>query len=222
MEYELIIRILAGGLLGGIIGLERELREKEAGFRTHFLVAVGSALLTVVSAYGFDHILCLFSDQTLRFDPSRVTAQIVSGIGFIGAGLIFIHKNVVRGLTTAAGIWTTCAIGVSAGVGHYDWAVATTLMVLLALEGMLFVNRWMDKNHFLVTLSSDEKSKVYDVIDHVRQEVTKISSYKYETIHDHGRVLYRVSFEIQTRRKDYESRLMDLMTQVDGSVEKLG
>ena len=97
--WNLILRILVAGLLGGLVGLERELRAKEAGVRTHFLVALGSGLLMVISQFGF----------TGSFDASRVAAQVVSGMGFIGAGTIIFQKNAVRGLTTAAGIWVAAA-----------------------------------------------------------------------------------------------------------------
>ena len=104
MTWEFILRIFVAALLGGAIGLEREYRAKEAGFRTHFLVALGAALFMVVSAYGFDG--AMYTPEH-RWDVSRVAAQVVSGIGFIGAGTIIFQKNenAVRGLTTAAGLW---------------------------------------------------------------------------------------------------------------------
>ena len=107
MEYEFILRIFCAAVLGGLIGLEREYRAKEAGFRTHFLVALGSAVFMIVSAYGFSDVA--LSDTTGRWDVSRVAAQVVSGIGFIGAGTIIFRKaeNIVSGLTTAAGLWVT-------------------------------------------------------------------------------------------------------------------
>ena len=90
MEYEFILRIFVAALLGGLIGLEREYRAKEAGFRTHFLVAMGSALFMIVSAYGFSDVQ--MNDATSRWDVSRIAAQVVSGIGFIGAGTIIFRK----------------------------------------------------------------------------------------------------------------------------------
>ena len=119
---DLTIRLSMALALGGAIGIEREYRAKEAGFRTHFLVALGSALFCIVSQYGFGFDLK---------DSSRVAAQVVSGIGFLGAGTIIFQKNVVRGLTTAAGLWVTAAIGLACGTGMYVAALATTLMVLL-------------------------------------------------------------------------------------------
>lgn len=137
MSWEFVLRIFIAALLGGAIGLEREYRAKEAGFRTHFLVALGSALFMIVSAYGFEGALL---SPEHRWDVSRVAAQVVSGIGFIGAGTIIFHKseNVVRGLTTAAGLWVTAAIGLACGGGMYILSIASTILVLVGLEAFNF------------------------------------------------------------------------------------
>ena len=144
MELDFILRIFVAALLGGAIGLEREYRSKEAGFRTHFLVALGSALFMVVSAYGFEGAL---SSPEHRWDVSRVAAQVVSGIGFIGAGTIIFHKseNVVRGLTTAAGLWVTAAIGLACGGGMYILSAAATFLVLVGLEAFNLILKKFDK-----------------------------------------------------------------------------
>lgn len=140
MTWELILRIFTAAILGGMIGLEREYRAKEAGFRTHFLVALGSALFMVVSAYGFSDAM---GAPEQRWDVSRIAAQVVSGIGFIGAGTIIFHKseNVVRGLTTAAGVWVTAAIGLACGGGMYAISIASTILVLAGLEAFNFILR---------------------------------------------------------------------------------
>lgn len=114
MEWSFIMRLVVAGLLGSIIGLDREYRAKEAGFRTHFLVSLGSALIMIVSQYGFQQVI---QENSVTLDPSRVAAQVVSGIGFIGAGTILIQKQFVRGLTTAAGLWATAGIGLAVGPG---------------------------------------------------------------------------------------------------------
>jgi putative Mg2+ transporter-C (MgtC) family protein len=121
---EALLRIALAGVLGGLIGLERELREREAGLRTHLLVAVGAALFTIAGAYGFDSV---------NVDPTRVAAQIVTGIGFLGAGAIIRQGFSVRGLTTAATLWVVAAVGLAAGAGYYSGAVITTAVVLVAL-----------------------------------------------------------------------------------------
>ena len=140
MELEFLLRIFCAAILRGLIGLEREYRAKEAGFRTHFLVALGSALFMIISAYGFEGALV---SAEHRLDVSRIAAQVVSGIGFIGAGTIIFQKNVVRGLTTAASIWVTAAIGLACGAGMYALAAFATLLVLLGLEAFnLFLRRF--------------------------------------------------------------------------------
>ena len=129
---ELLLRVVLAGVLGGAIGFERELRDREAGFRTHMLVAVGSALFTLVSAYGFrDFDYGLQTGITL--DPTRIAAQIVTGIGFLGAGAIIRQGLSIRGLTTAATLWIVAAIGLAAGAGYYEAAVFSTVFVLVAL-----------------------------------------------------------------------------------------
>ena len=143
-ELDLVLRILCAALLGGLIGLEREYRSKEAGFRTHFLVAMGSALCMIVSAYGFSDSL---NNELQRWDVSRVAAQVVSGIGFIGAGTIIFRKqeNVVSGLTTAAGVWVVAAIGLACGGGMYVVATASTILVLAGLEAFNYFLHKFDK-----------------------------------------------------------------------------
>jgi putative Mg2+ transporter-C (MgtC) family protein len=123
---EVLLRVFVAAALGGAIGLERELRERQAGLRTHLVVSVGAALFTLVSAYGF-------SNFDGKVDPTRIAAQIVSGIGFLGAGAIIRQGLSVRGLTTAASLWLVAAIGMAAGAGYWDGALIATLGALLTL-----------------------------------------------------------------------------------------
>lgn len=125
----LILRLMLAGFLGGLIGAEREYRAKVAGTRTHMLVAIGAALMLIVSRYGFDS----------HGDPSRVAAQIVSGIGFIGAGAIMVQRHAVHGLTTAAGIWVAAGIGMSIAAGLYAVGIASTILSLIGLEVLGFI-----------------------------------------------------------------------------------
>ena len=129
---ELLLRLSLAAVLGGMIGFERELREREAGLRTHLLVALGSALFTIVGAYGFHEFLDS-GQSVVRADPTRIAAQIVTGIGFLGAGAIIRQGLSVRGLTTAATLWVVAAVGLAAGAGYYSAAVITTAVVLIAL-----------------------------------------------------------------------------------------
>ena len=143
MTIEFIARIFVAAVLGGLIGLEREYREKAAGLRTHFLVALGSALFMIISAYGFEGVL---KDENMRLDVSRIAAQVVSGIGFIGAGTIIFQKNAVHGLTTAAGVWVTAAIGLACGAGLYVLSVVATVLVLVGMEAFNYVLRRLDRS----------------------------------------------------------------------------
>ena len=129
---EVVLRVVLAAVLGGAIGAEREIREREAGLRTHLLVSVGAALFTLVSAYGWQDFA--FSAQTgITLDPTRISAQIVTGIGFLGAGAIIRQGLSIRGLTTAATLWVVAAIGLASGAGYYWAALVTTALVLLTL-----------------------------------------------------------------------------------------
>jgi putative Mg2+ transporter-C (MgtC) family protein len=124
-QLDLALRLTVGLVLGAVIGFERELQRQPAGFRTHSLVSLGAALFTVVSAFGFG------GDMV---DPTRIAAQIVSGIGFIGAGTILQYRGHIRGLTTAASLWSVAAIGTAAGAGLYVVAVVGTVLILVILS----------------------------------------------------------------------------------------
>lgn len=137
-QLEFLLRILIAGVCGGMIGYERRNRHKEAGVRTHLLVALASALMMVVSKYGFGDMLIF---ESVKLDPSRVASGIVSGVGFLGAGMIFIRKHTVNGLTTAAGIWATVGVGMAIGAGMYFIGIATTLLIVL-LQVLLHKNLW--------------------------------------------------------------------------------
>lgn len=134
LEFQYALRILFAGVCGIIIGLERKNRSKEAGIRTHFVVACGAALIMVVSKYAFFDVVSagLYNGVEVRLDPSRVASTIASGIGFLGAGMIFIQKNTIKGLTTAAGIWATSGVGMAIGAGMYILGSLATILILLA------------------------------------------------------------------------------------------
>ncbi|SEN88545.1 putative Mg2+ transporter-C (MgtC) family protein [bacterium A37T11] len=130
-QQDILIRIVVAALLGATVGLERERKNWTAGMRTHMMVCVGSSLFMMVSAFGFSDIL---GSDHVSLDPSRVAAQVVSGIGFIGAGtIVFLRQGIIRGLTTASGMWTVAAIGLATGGGMYFAAVVTTVVALTIL-----------------------------------------------------------------------------------------
>jgi putative Mg2+ transporter-C (MgtC) family protein len=136
-DLELALRLLLALILCGVIGLERESRGQVAGLRTHVLVGVGAALFTLISAYGFSGFVETnpAGGYVVTVDPTRIAAQVVAGIGFLGAGAIITQGMTVRGLTTAAALWIAAAVGMAAGAGYYFGAVAATICVLVALIG---------------------------------------------------------------------------------------
>lgn len=144
-SWSVAARILVAAGLGGAIGFERELRERAAGLRTHILVALGSCLFTLVSAFGFHEFTSEPASAAVRADVTRVASQIVVGIGFIGGGAILRHGATIRGLTTAATLWVTAAIGLAAGLGFYPAAVVTTAISVFTLSGLRPVEAWIGK-----------------------------------------------------------------------------
>ena len=150
MTWDFILRLFIAGALGAVIGLDREYRAKEAGYRTHFLVSLGSALIMIVSQYGFMEIIKI---EGIDLDPSRVAAQVVSGIGFIGAGTIIFQKQIVRGLTTAAGIWATSGIGLAVGAGMYWLGISATILTLIGLEALSYLFKSIGMKSSMVEFS---------------------------------------------------------------------
>ena len=166
-EWNFILRLLVAGLLGGAIGFEREFRAKEAGVRTHFIVALGSALFMLISQYAFSG----------QFDHSRVAAQVVSGIGFIGAGVIIFQKNVVRGITTAAGLWVAAAIGLACGAGMYPIAIAAMLLTVICLEAMHFITSKYSERIITVSLSPVSSERLLEFMDSAKAKKIEIDSF---------------------------------------------
>ena len=137
-----VFRMIIAGMCGVLIGLERKNRSKEAGVRTHCVVACASALMMIISKYGFAD-MAIGADGVRGADGARIAAQVVSGIGFLGAGMIFVHKNTVTGLTTAAGIWATSGVGLAIGAGMYIVGIAASVIVIFA-QILLHKNfRWL-------------------------------------------------------------------------------
>ena len=167
IEWNFILRLFIAGLLGGLIGFEREFRAKEAGLRTHFIVALGSALFMIISQNAFSG----------RFDAARVAAQVVSGIGFIGAGVIIFQKNVVRGVTTAAGLWVAAAIGLACGAGMYVVAIAATLFTIMCLETMHIITRRYGEKSVMLTISPVTGEQLTGILDQIRKSNFEIDSF---------------------------------------------
>ncbi|HVL89139.1 MAG TPA: MgtC/SapB family protein, partial [Actinomycetota bacterium] len=132
-QGEIVVRLLIAAAFGALLGLERERKDQPAGLRTFILVAVGSCLFALVSAFGFDDFTGESSDQAVRADVTRISSQIVVGIGFLGGGTILRYGGMVRGLTTAAGLWVTAAVGLAVAMGFWVGASAAVLLTLISL-----------------------------------------------------------------------------------------
>lgn len=171
MQTEFMIRILLAGICGAVIGYERKSRNKEAGIRTHIIVSMGAALIMIVSKYGFSDIL---GATGIALDPSRIAAQIVTGVGFLGAGMIFMRKNTISGLTTAAGIWATSAIGMAIGSGLYLIGIMTTLLIVviqIILHSHLVHEPYKEEISFLI---HKDKKAIADLEKRLEQQHIEI------------------------------------------------
>jgi putative Mg2+ transporter-C (MgtC) family protein len=214
MTTEFILRLFIAALLGGIIGFEREYRAKEAGARTHFLVALGSALFMIISQYGFDVVLGQLDKAS--FDPSRIASQVVTGIGFIGAGTIIFQKHVVRGLTTAAGLWVTSAIGLTCGAGLYPLAVAATILVLICLETLNMAIKKYGTRNLVITFATADKEEIPKLLEQMKAEFIDVDSYSMQESKDGDSKNFHVTVEVKVRRSHYQDRLLTMMKQFDG------
>ena len=220
MIWDFVWRLVLAALFGTIIGLDREYREKEAGFRTHFLVSLGSALMMIVSQYGFSEIL---THDGVSLDPSRIAAQGVSGIGFIGAGTIIFNHQIVRGLTTAASLWATAGIGLTAGAGMSWLALAATILTLVALEGLSLVFRSLGSRRMVVVFSASDRTGVADTLDRIRTDGYMVVSYEVvpQVVGGDG-ITYRVTMVVKAKPGSDNNQLLALLREnTDIIVERI-
>ena len=219
MTQEFVLRIFIAALLGGAIGLEREYRAKDAGIRTHFLVGLGAALFMLMSMFGYGDVV---GTPGYRVDPSRVASQVVSGIGFIGAGTIIFQRHIVRGLTTAAGLWVTAAIGLTCGSGMYMLATAATVLVLLCLEAMNFVQHHFGARNIIVTFLTSSHEAVANLLNRLHANGFSVTSYEMKEKHTAQGDFSEVSMELKVKRDKYESQIVGLIEHLDGmTIERI-
>ncbi len=210
---EALLRLALAAALGGLIGLERELREREAGLRTHLLVAVGSALFTIAGAYGF-HDFLVSGGNVVRTDPTRIAAQIVTGIGFLGAGAIIRQGLSVRGLTTAATLWVVAAVGLATGAGYYSGAIITTALVLFALYPLRIMAYKIVKRirpedgRLSVALPAGRPPG--RIIDEVERSVARVESIDVSQEGDRRQVEFDVSLARHTPATALVARVADI------------
>ena len=199
IDWVLIFRLFAAGLLGGLIGLEREFRAKEAGVRTHFIVALGSALFMIISEFAF---------EGKQHDAARVAAQVVSGIGFIGAGVIIFQRNAVRGITTAAGLWVAAAIGLACGDGMFSVAIAAAIFTVLCLEMMHFVNLHYNEKVVDITLVPNKPYDLPSLPDQLKKQRINLETYAISG--------GKIHLTLRLRQRDYLNTIKNLMDSLEG------
>lgn len=199
MLWSLILRLMVAMLLGAAIGLEREYHAKEAGLRTHLLVALGACLFMILSIYGFDFML---DRDHVSFDPSRIASQVVTGIGFIGAGTIILQRQMVRGLTTAAGLWVTAAIGLACGNGMYVIAVVTTAIVLISLGLINLYLPYFSQKERHITFLAEDYAVMTEILDRLRQEKITVLNYEMHKSAEENNGKMLVTLEIRMKRYD--------------------
>lgn len=209
MEWNFILRLCVAGLCGTVIGLDREYRVKDAGFRTHFLVALGSALMMIVSQYGFEGFLA--DHDGTRFDPGRIAAQVVSGIGFIGAGTIIIHRQLVRGLTTAASLWATAGIGLAAGAEMYVVAGAATLLTLFGLEVLTLFFGELGHRRTMIVFSAADRAAIDEMFNRLQCRDYSVVSYEVEASRTPEGVIHRATLVIRSKGTASEEGYIDLL-----------
>jgi putative Mg2+ transporter-C (MgtC) family protein len=205
-EWEQLARLLLAALLGGAIGAERELSDQPAGPRTHMLLTIGACLFTLTSAYGFGH----------SSDPSRVAAQIVTGIGFLGGGAILRHGATVRGMTTAGSIWATTAIGVVAGTGRFILAIGSTVLILGTLTGLKAFRNVLRRyaiGREEISFTTRPGFRLQEVTALIRRENGQLRGLDHERVDGGGE---RVTMVLRLPRGYSTERLLEALTDLDG------
>ena len=205
MTTEFILRLFLAGIMGAVIGLDREYRAKEAGYRTHFLVSLGSALIMIVSQHGFGEIL---DTPNVNLDPSRIASQVVTGIGFIGAGTIILHKQIVRGLTTAAGIWATSGIGLAIGAGMYTLGISATILTLIGLEVLSFLFKSVGMKSSAVEFSTENKETLNQLVKKFNSKDFMIVSFQMDERRVSEAISYHVTMVIKSKKNNNEGTLL--------------
>ena len=209
-DYDMVVRLVAAAVLSGLIGYEREIHGRLAGFRTHILVGVGSTLIMLTSLHIFD----IYKGYATP-DPGRIAAQVVSGIGFLGAGTIIRFKASVRGLTTAASLWTVAGIGLAVGAGLYTASIATTMIVLATLfflnrvEKILIRKDWYKSLVIETQPGASQMESIRAVLSEYDVEIKDFGAKKSQSSED---MVLRISLKLLTNEYDNEilSKIRDL------------
>ncbi|WP_373426107.1 MgtC/SapB family protein [Paenibacillus radicibacter] len=214
MQLEFLLRLVIAGICGVMIGYERKSRMKEAGVRTHFVVAVGASLMMVVSKYGFADIL---GTEGVGLDPSRIAAQVVSGVSFLGAGMIFLQRQTVKGLTTAAGVWTTAGIGLSLGAGMYTLGVGVTILILIGQKMLHRQFRWLSfpKSEQLILRIENEPDLISRIQHTLRDKQIVILNFHAEKL-DKNMLEIELSMNVKLPNAYEPDDLLPLIQEIPG------
>lgn len=210
-EIELIVRLVLACALGGLVGIERERTKHPAGFRTHILVCIGSALIMLCNLYIYEKYKYM-----VNIDPARLGAQVISGIGFLGAGTILKEGATVKGLTTAASLWAVAGIGLSVGLGFYQGAAVATVLVLITL--MLFSKfenyiNWNKRYALLKIKSVDRPGQIGKIGTELGSRDIQIEDISMEPV-DESTILIKV--RVNRSKYDFGSELMDSLSKIEG------
>lgn len=211
---DMMLRIITAATLGAVVGLERERKEWVAGLRTHILVCIGAAIAMIVSTYGFNDVV---GKNGIVLDPSRVAAQVISGVSFLGAGtILFLRQEVIRGLTTAAGLWGVAAIGLAAGGGMFITAVTGTIIILFVLAGVKWIEvKWFHKQEIqAINITADHEAglsvlTIEKILSNNHLEIKKFSI----SIDDHQE---KDSFVLLLSRFNNRDKIINAIDQLKG------
>ncbi len=215
-EYELTVRVLISALCGGFIGLERELSNHAAGFRTHILVCIGSTCIMLLSIYGFSQFV---NEYNVRVDPARLAAQVITGIGFLGAGAIMRNGSMISGLTTAASIWVVAAIGLCIGAGFMYVAFLATVLVVIILFVLnkvesVMMRGWRKRDLKLQLIDRPGAlANVTALFARYDVQISNMSMKSDSRMHEEGKQVptMDIHFQIKTKKPKYFSIVMDLL-----------
>ncbi len=219
--FHIFIRLFLALILGGVVGFEREQNNHPAGFRTHILVSIGSALFMLISIYGFTDYI---SGENISFDPARIAAQVVTGIGFLGAGTILRHGFTVTGLTTAASLWVVAGIGMAVGAGMYYSSILATIFVLISLAVLTKFDSFIASKRQLVQI----KVTVFDRPGKLGEIATKLGERKInvrsvsiidEEISENGDEIVTIVFLLRIPKNEDIPEIVDDIKHINGVKE---
>lgn len=220
---EILIRIVLGVIFGGIIGYDREIKGQSAGFRTHMLVCVGSVIIALIQIQAVNQVLDLAAGneeylQIISIDQTRLTAQIVSGIGFLGAGTIIVTKRSVSGLTTAASIWATAGIGIAVGMGYYMIAIMGTLTIVIVLALIKNKLRVMVGENIVVRyLEQETQAKIIDYFE-THQIKYFVAEFRIENDIEHNQTIYTEHFILNLSSRQMLSKVIQDIGEFDSVI----